>query len=155
MKKIVVVCMAVMMMSMIGIENSSAGIYSVKVDPGRKSNGCLGWGICYLKYDGIILDFEWGTPSRSGDQLDAKTSVDESKNLYVLSVSVSELQKKNPAAYKEMMDTGVFTLEDDIVFPNDAKKSLDLKRTKPLKLKKGTYKTIIKGDIATVSIDIE
>jgi hypothetical protein len=121
---------------------------------GRVSQGCTGFGICYLHIEIFGFEIEYGILPRGGDaSVAAETSIDESKNTYTLTFSISELNRKDPTKKAEL-DKGKFYVDEDIPL-NNANKAYKLKRTTPVVLKAGTYNVQKNGDIAKVVIDIK
>lgn len=122
---------------------------------GKKSNGCSGLGICSIDIEksGAKV-FEYNVTKGAENAVKVKTAVNETKNVYILTFSVAEFYKKNPEKVKEF-EKGNFEVEEDIKFPQNATEAYELKRKAPITLKKGVYDIKIRGDIATVEIELK
>jgi len=147
MKNIVIIIAAVMFMALGNIENvfsQTTGSGTVRL--GRGDN-CDGIGVCAMDVTiwGIrFLYNEHKLNRNENERMSVNTLVNEKKNVFILSFSVSELIKKDPSKAKEL-EKGKLYIDEDIKFNT----------TKPIILKKGIYDVVIKGDIATIEVDMK
>ena len=156
MKKIIIGLVAFMFLAMSGIQDAKAlEVIGFNAGFKRASTGCeSGFGLCAKV---VILEtwtWVWGFRGNESSLVGAKSSIDEKKNIYILTFSERELKEKDPIAY-EAMGKGKFYLDEDITLPKEANKVYGLSRTGEITIKKGVYDVKIKGDVVTIEIPIK
>jgi len=155
MNKSIILTISVVLLSFSVLESAMAKWVDGDINIGNPSKNCDGIGFCGANLQLGQNSWSWGI-TRGAEEKTVKmqTYIEENKNIYVITFSAGELKKKNPEKTKEF-EKGKFHLEEDVILPKEVREAYNLQRSSQVTLKKGVYDIQVKGDVATVEIDVK
>ena len=154
MRKVIKFWVAFTIMLTMGISSIESQVEGCVII-GKQSNGCKGIGFCSIELESAGQRIFEHNPQRGAENMvEVKTTINENKNTYTVAFSVKEFNKKNPEKMKDF-EKGKFEVEEDIRLSAEAANAYKLKHNKTITLKRGIYDMKIKGDMATVEIDLK